>query len=389
MVRILRSTRGVTAGLLIAGLFTFSVGVQSSGVASASSKTPYVIGVPLPMTGAVAASGQEMFNAAKLAAIQLNLKGGILGHKVVLKEQDSACDATTAVNAANLLVSKRVNAIAGEYCSSAGLPEQPIFSRAGLPVVFMGANSPALLTGGYKNNFLMLASGATDAVEAAAFFKQCLKKTVVAVVDDQSAYGVAVANAMQSAVKSNGETLAGGSIQAVPNTQTDFSSVIAAIQSSGATAIFWTGYYAQGALFAKQLSAAGVTASFMASQAGLDPSFITGAGAAATGTFVDTFLTPSSSAMTKFNALYKKNFHSAPGPFSSYAYDAIFVIANAAMKAKSTSTSKVIAALRKTNMVGVTGRIKFSPVGGRLGLPEQVQVVVNGAYSVNGCQPKI
>jgi len=388
MIRNLKTIKVATSGLLIASLALLSIGIQSGGVATAASKSNFVIGVPLPMTGAEAASGLEIYHAIVLAANQINTTGGVMGHKIVLKEQDSACDATTAVNAANLLVSKRVNAIVGEYCSSAALPEEPIFSRAGLPVVFAAANSPALLTGGYKNVFLALASGGVDASEATAFFKQDLKETSIAIVDDQSAYGVAIANDMQTDVKAAGMTVAGGSIQAVPNTLTDFSSVISAIKSSGATGIFWTGYYAQAALFVKQLAAAGVTASFVGSEAAIDPTFISGAGSAATGTYATAVITPAGQAISKFTAQYKAKFHSAPGPYSAYGYDAVKVMANAATKAKSIVASKIIAQLRKTSYVGITGKWQFSSVGERKGVPEQILIVANGAYVPNSVQPK-
>ncbi len=389
MFRNSKSMRFATSGLLVTGLVALSISFQAGGVASAASKSNFVIGVPLPMTGAEASAGTEIFNAMKLAASKINSQGGVAGHKIVLNEQDSACDATTAVNAANLLVSAHVNAIAGEYCSSAALPEQPIFSRAGIPVVFAAANSPALLTGHFKNTFLTLASGSGDAAEAAAFFKQDLKETKIAIIDDQSAYGTAIADAMSADLRSNGLTLAGGAIQAVPATQTDFSSVIAAVKSSGATGIFWTGYYAQAALLVKQLAAAGVKATFVGSEAAIDATFITGAGSAGIGTYATEFVSPSGKAINLFNAHYRKAFKSAPGPYSSYGYDAIQILARAGNAAKSIQPSKIIAALRKTNFVGVTGRIKFSPVGARLGMPEEVLVVKNGQYVKNSVQPKL
>ena len=389
MFRNLKAMKVLTAGLLCMGLAGLSMVVESSGVATAASNSKFVIGVPLPMTGAEAASGAEIFKAEELAASQINATGGILGHKVTLIEEDSACDATTAANAANLLVTKHVNAIVGEYCTGDALPEEPIFSRAGLPVIFAAANSPALLSFGYKNIFLALNSAAEDSATAVAFFKQDLKETSIAIVDDQSAFGVAIADSMQTDVTASGMTVAGGTIQAVPNTLVDFSSVIAAIKSSGATGIFWTGYYAQAALFVKQLAAAGVTATFIGDSAAFDPTFITGAGAAAAGTYVTSAVAPSGAALNTFTAQYKKRFHSAPGPYSAYGYDGIKLMANAAGRAKSIKDSKIIAALHKTNYVGITGRFKFATDGDRTGIPEEILTVTNGAYVKNSVQPKL
>lgn len=389
MFRNLKAMSVATTGLLVMGLAALSIGVQSGGVAAAAAKSTFVIGVPLPMTGAEAASGSEIFKAEELAASQINAAGGVLGHKVVLVEEDSACDAATAANAANLLVTKHVNAIVGEYCSTDALPEEPIFHRAGLPVIFAAANSPALLTFGDKNIFLALNSAAEDSATAVAFFKQDLKETKIAIVDDQSAFGVAIADSMKTDVTADGMTVAGGAIQAVPNTLNDFSSVIAAIKSSGATGIFWTGYYAQAALFVKQLAAAGVTASFIGDSAAFDPTFITGAAAAANGTYVTSAVAPSGAALNRFTAQYRKKFHSAPGPYSAYGYDGVKLMANAARLAKSIKDPKIIAALHKTKYVGVTGRFTFAPDGDRTGVPEEILTVTNGAYVKNSVQPKL
>jgi len=125
MFRNLKAMSIATTGLLVMSLAALSIGVQSGGVAAAAAKSKFVIGVPLPMTGAEAASGNEIFKAEELAASQINAAGGVLGHKVVLVEEDSACDATTAANAANLLVTKHVNAIVGSTVRPTRYPRSP------------------------------------------------------------------------------------------------------------------------------------------------------------------------------------------------------------------------------------------------------------------------
>jgi len=127
--------RVLTSGLLVATMLTVVTGAATGGPASAAAKKlpPYVVGVPMPMTGAEAQAGTQIFNAEKMAAALVNKHGGVLGHQIKLIEQDDACDAGTAVNAANLLVSKGVQAIVGGYCSGATLPVEPIIARAGIP----------------------------------------------------------------------------------------------------------------------------------------------------------------------------------------------------------------------------------------------------------------
>lgn len=389
---------------------TVVAGVSGGGLASAAKKTPspYLVGVPMPMTGAEAQAGTQIYDAELMAAQAINRAGGVLahkvkghmvgGHKIKLMEQDDACDAATAVNAANLLVSKGVKAIVGGYCSGAALPVEPIISKAGLPYVMAAPNSPELTTGGYRNVFLIDPSGTGDASEAAAFFKQ-QNETKIFIIDDQSAFGVAIADAAATDIAADGGTVVSGGVQSIPATSNDFSAVISQIQSSGATGIFWTGYFAQSAQFVTQLNAAGLIGAngkmtFVGSDASVDPTFISAAGAAANGTYAVIAALASgvgnvlgTAADRKFDAAFKKEFHAATGPYSAFGYDAITALARAAKIAKSIAPAKVIAALHKLKFNGLTGNVSFDKHGNRQGATMDLLEVVNGAYALASPQP--
>jgi len=75
------------------------------------------IGVPAPLSGSSANAGQDIVNGAKLAAAKINAAGGVLGKQIELVPEDDACDAQTAVQAAQKLVDAGVVAVAGGYCS--------------------------------------------------------------------------------------------------------------------------------------------------------------------------------------------------------------------------------------------------------------------------------
>lgn len=381
-------------------MLTVVSGTTSVNPASAATmkKSPYLVGVPMPMTGAEAQAGTQIFNAEKLAAAMINAHGGVLGHPIKLIEQDDACDAGTAVNAANLLVSKGVKAIVGGYCSGATLPVEPIISRAGIPYVMPAANSPQLTVGGYKNVFLIDPSGAGDGAAAAAFFKQ-QGITKVFIIDDQSSFGVAIATAAAKDIASAHGTVVAGGVQSIPSTSNDFSAVISQIKSAGATGIYWSGYFAQAAQFATQLNAAGVigangTAKFVVADGSVDATYISGAGAAANGTFATIAALASgvgnvlnSKADISFNAAYHKRYKSAPGPYSAFGYDAITALALAADHAKSIVPSKVIAQLHPLRFIGLTGKVSFDKTGNRLGAVMDLLEVVNGKYTLAHPQP--
>ena len=401
MLKITYRARILTSGLLAVTMLTVVSGA-TSGPASAAAKklSPYLVGVPMPMTGAEAQAGTQIYNAELMAAQRVNKNGGVLGHPIKLIEQDDACDAGTAVNAANKLVSENVQAIVGGYCSGATLPVEPIIARANLPYVMPAANSPELTTGGYKNVFLIDPSGSGDGAEAAAFFKQ-QGITKVFVIDDQSSFGVAIANAAATDIAKDGGTVVAGGVQSIPSTSNDFSAVISQIKSSGATGIYWSGYFAQAAQFATQLNAANVigpngTAKFVVADGSVDATYLSGAGSAANGTYATIAALASgvgnvlnSRADQAFNVAYKKEFKSAPGPYSTFGYDAITALVLAARHVKSIKPARVIAGLRTLHFNGLTGKVSFDKTGNRLGAVMDLLEVVNGQYTLASPQPKL
>src|SRR6185295_4634802 len=63
-----------------------------------------VIGLIAPLTGPVAAYGDQVKNGAQTAVDEINKKGGIAGKNVVLKLADDAGEPKQGVSAANQLV---------------------------------------------------------------------------------------------------------------------------------------------------------------------------------------------------------------------------------------------------------------------------------------------
>lgn len=366
-----------------------SAPASSPGASGAPSAGTYLVGVPEPMTGAEAQSGTEIYNAIKLAADQINAAGGVLGHQIVLNEQDDACDPQTSVNAANKLVSLGVQAVVGGYCSSAALPAEPIYARAGIPNLQAAANASTLTQHGYSDVFLLDPNGALQAQEASSFFLNVLHAKKILIADDQSAYAVNVAQlAQQDITKAGGTVLP---VQAVPASTQDFTPVITTLRSDGADAVYWTGYYAQAALFVRQLRGAGLTIPFVTADGSVDPAFIKDAGAAnANGSYATIATTTqflTGSAAQTFDQAYQSAYGSAPGPYSAYGYDAMEALANAAKAANSLAPAQVIAALRTISFDGLTGPVSFASDGTRVGAHFVVLEVVNGQYQLAPTQP--
>jgi branched-chain amino acid transport system substrate-binding protein len=126
----------------------------------------------------------------------------------------------------------------------------------------------------------------------------------------------------------------------------------------------------------------------------VDATYLSGAGAAANGTYATIAALASgvgnvlgTNADKAFNVAYHKQFKSAPGPYSAFGYDAIMALAGAAKHVKSIVPARVIAGLHVLQFNGLTGKVSFDKTGNRLGAVMDLLEVVNGKYVLAKPQP--
>ncbi|HEV7391588.1 MAG TPA: ABC transporter substrate-binding protein, partial [Burkholderiales bacterium] len=100
------------------------------------------IGVNEPLTGAVAASGNFVVNGAKIAADEINAKGGILGSKIELVIEDNKSNPTEAVAAAEkLIVRDKVPVMMGAWSSTYTLAVMPKLMEYKVPMLVETSSS--------------------------------------------------------------------------------------------------------------------------------------------------------------------------------------------------------------------------------------------------------
>ncbi|MBB5445052.1 branched-chain amino acid ABC transporter substrate-binding protein [Paraburkholderia sp. WSM4177] len=323
------------------------------------------IGVPVPLSGSSANAGTDIVNGAKLAAARINAAGGVLGKQIELVPEDDACDAQTAVQAAQKLVDAGVVAVAGGYCSSAALPESTTFHRAGIPYVLDASTNPQLTEMGYDNVFRTIGRDDQQGPFAASFMKDVLHAKHVAVIDDNTTYSKGLAqNTVQALKKGGVDVVYANSI--TPG-QMDYSPTLTRVSSLKPDVIYYTGYFSEAGLLVKEARQLGLKMTFMGGDATNDPTLMKTAGPAADGMIITT--APLAQFLSGAHAYvddYTKAYGQAPGPYSVYEYDAVGVTAKAIADAKSAQPAAITAALHKiSNYPGATGTIAFNPKGDR------------------------
>lgn len=388
MKRIIKLGMGLSVASMLAltacGTVGGNTGTTStnSGGGSSTGKT-ILIGVETPTTGSSAKMGQDMDNAIKMAADEINAKGGILGKQIQLVYADDASDPQTAATAANKLVSEGVVAVVGGYASGAVLPASGIYHNAGIPMVVTAANSSKIPAQGYKDIFLINGTTTAQAQTAADYMTKTLHAKKIAIIDDNSAYSVDLADETKQAVLADGGQVVAE--DAVDPNQSDFSTELTHLKSLHPDATYWTGYYAAGGLLLKQFKQLDVGGAFGVGDGSNDPTLAKIAGTAnVEGVFTTTSPTPEFQPSAKnWVTKYQSEFNTAPGPYSALSYDGMRLLADAISRAGSTDKSAIIKALVSTNgFQTFGGPISFKSDGELAKSNFVVLVFKNGQYTM-------
>ncbi|XVX21884.1 branched-chain amino acid ABC transporter substrate-binding protein [Actinomycetota bacterium] len=354
-----------------------------SGDGASSSGGDIVLGMLTPLSGSSAAIGPYMKNGAQLAVDEINAKGGVDGRKLVLKVEDEACDPKTAAAGAAKLVSSNIDISVGGYCSSATLPTLSIFNKADIPMLIPAANSADLLKSKLPNVFLVNGTGIQQAAAAAEFIKSEGAKAV-ALIDDNTSYSKDITTRTDEDLKPLGVSVVNK--QSVTAGESDYSGAVTAINRAKADFVYWTGYYQEGGLLIKQLRAAGYKGKIMVADGSVDTKLVSIAGGSTgEGVFATMTQTPQTiPGGEEWVANYKKSFNAEPGPYSTQAYDAVRIAAEAVKNAKSTDGAKVVQALEAIDGFEIfSGKLKFTPEHTLSEGGFDILVVENGKFIKN------
>ena len=350
-------------GALAAAALGLGVIAGTATTASAAAKLPagcksLTIAFFGAQTGDAGNLGVNISQGAKLAVQQFNAKKPAV--KVLFKAFDSQGDPAQAPALAQKAIKDAcIVGIVGPAFSGESAVANPIFNRVGLPIITPSATNPALSTNGWKIFHRAVATDALQGAAAVKYIKTTLKGTKVAVIDDASDYGKGLADIVASGLGSG--VVARESID--PKAQ-DFSSTVTKVKASGATVVYYGGYYAEAGRLAKQLKDGGITAKFVSDDGALDPGFFTAAGPAGAGAIVTAPTAPVTDIKggPAYAAAYKKAFKQDSGTYSAEAYDcANFLLA--AIKAGNTSRATIQKHVSTKSFVGLTKTLKFGATG--------------------------
>lgn len=365
----MRSTR--YAAVILAGAVLVALG---PGATVAQQKQPIKVGVVQPLSGPIAAAGSYIVNGAKIAAEQINAKGGVLGRPLELVIEDNKSDPAETRNAVEkLIVRDKVPVLMGAWGSSMTLAAMPVLAQHGVPMVVETSSSIKITdpkTPGQKWVSRISPTSELEAQGVASILPKLGMKRVgyIAVNTD---WGRGAVTAFGESVKK-----AGGAIEMVEyvgQDDTDFYPQLTKFKAAGLDSVIITDDAPPLAKMMQQMRDLGYRPKVLSTGGSSFPdALVQLAGAeAANGTYHIVFWNPydpkvagDPEASKYFVAEWKKRDLPWIGIIEGMrGFDAISVIARALRMAKEPDPKKISDALRKVDMKGLYGHIKFDKNG--------------------------
>ncbi|MET4781452.1 branched-chain amino acid ABC transporter substrate-binding protein [Glaciihabitans sp. UYNi722] len=306
-------------------------------------------------TGANAALGINIYNGVQLAVDQHNKANPDC--QVQFTKFDTEGDPQKATGPVTQVVNtEAIVGVVGLPFSGESKATGNIFEQKGLVHITPSATNPDLTKNGWKTFFRALGNDSVQGPAAAKFATDKLKAKKVYLVQDDSDYGIGLGTATS---KGLGSALAG--TDKVTTGQKDFSAVISKIINAKADAVYYAGYYAEGAPFDQQLVNKGFKGTFIGPDGAKDDQFIKQAGDASSNAFFTCPCIPGE-LIPDFEKAYKAAFSAEPGTYSIEGYDSATVLLSGIDKGK-TSRADLLSYVKSYDADGLSKHYKWDATG--------------------------
>jgi branched-chain amino acid transport system substrate-binding protein len=321
-----------------------------------------VIAVAGPMTGPVAAIGEQMKRGAETAAAAINEAGGIAGRNVKIVVEDDACDPKQAVAVANLIVGQQIKFVDGHACSGSSIPASDVYNDNKVLMMSPASSNPALTEKGYPTIMRLYARDDAQGAFAAPYIIDNFKGKPVAILHDKSAYGKGLATVVKQTLNAAGlnEVLFDG----INPGEKDYSAIVSKLKSLNVAFVYFGGYHTEAGLILRQAADQGYKPQMMTGDALATADFWPIAGPAGEGTLF-TFpsdprkLPTAAKAMEQFKA---QGYN--PEGFTLFSYGVVQAIAEGIKRAGSDDPVKVAQALENGKPIEIVlGPIAFDSKG--------------------------
>jgi branched-chain amino acid transport system substrate-binding protein len=308
------------------------------------------IAVAGPMTGPVAAIGDQMKRGAEAAAAAINAAGGIAGRNIKIVVEDDVCDP------------KQIKFVDGHACSGSSIPASDVYSDNKVLMMSPASTNPALTEKGYPTIMRDFPRDDAQGAFVAPWIAKNFPGKKIAILNDKSAYGKGLATVVKQTLNSLGvqEVM----FEGINPGEKDYSAIVSKLKSAGAEFVYFGGYHTEAGLILRQASDQGYKFQLMSADALATAEFWPIAGPAGEGTLF-TFASDPRRSPTAAKALdaFKAQGYNPEG-FTLFSYGVIQAIAEGIKRAGSDDPVKVAKALENGQPIDtVFGPVSFDAKG--------------------------
>ncbi len=339
------------------------------GVASGSepSGSPYVkVGGIFALTGDESLLDLPAANGAKLALKEINSAGGLLGRPLELIILDSEYRMDLIPQEAEDLIKRdKIVAGVGFTDDNSLLAAGPTFQNANVPLISVGATSPKTMQQIGDEVFLACFGDNTQAAAGAEYAAEKFGKNAYLLADNDTEYTKLLADYFKSRFMELGGDIVLEDVYS--DNASNFSAQIGRLKALPEQPDF---YYIAAMPYSigpivKQFRQAGLDGPIMGGDGYDTPDIINIAGNASDNVFFTTHALMDAERGTngikRFIAAYNKEYgHDPENAFAALGYDAVYLIAEAVLRAGSTDPAEIHKAIQNTSdFQGITGRISY------------------------------
>ncbi len=340
-------------GLLMAAL--------TAGPVRAQGKT-FKVGIPLPLTGAEAKFGEMEKQAYEMAVSEINAKGGVKGHTLVLDIQDSGGKPETASAIVEKFITiDKYPIVVGEYSSQCSYAVAGVSEKYHIPYLVVTGAADKITQEGWKYVFRLNPPSSLYNLGIFSFFEQVARPKTIAILYENTDFGTSTSKAMKDYCDEKGikvllfEGYQAGAI--------DFKPVLQKVKSERPDIIYMVSYLMDASLLMRQSKELDINPqAFIGGAAGFTlPEFLQNAGAASEDVMSGTLWTPQvkyPGAQTFFDD-FRKKYGKEPDYHGAEAYAAAYVLADALKRASAWTPEGLRAALSETDTTTAFGPVKF------------------------------
>ena len=326
-----------------------------------------LLGGAISLTGQYAEPAGRQVNSIKLWTDEVNARGGLLGHKVVVRLLDDKSEIQTAIKLYEKLITEdKVDLLLAPYSSGITEAVANVNERYKMPFVAYGASSTPIWEKGRKYIFDIVAV-AEDYQKGAVHLAKQIGVKSIAIIGQDSLFPRQAAKGAKDWAQKLG-------IQVVleenyPVKQTDFSALLQKVKASGAEGLISNSYFADAAAQLRQAKELNVNFKLFSSTIGPSlPGFPEQLGGAAEYVLGFSQWEPlpqilKNPGMKEYIEAYKKRFGEEPNYHAGGAYGALQVTEAAIKQAGSFDNQKVRDALASIDIQTIYGRYKVDARG--------------------------